>query len=82
VVATSGSVPPEGADDSRPTIGWPIASTQIHILDGHGAPVADGDLGEILIGGASVGRGYRGRPDLTAQAFPTLKLDYGPAVRL
>jgi acyl carrier protein len=82
VVATSGSVPPEGAEDSRPTIGWPIASTQIHILDEYGAPVADGDLGEILIGGASVGRGYRGRPDLTAQVFPMLKLDSGPAVRL
>jgi acyl carrier protein len=31
--------------------------------------VAVGEIGEIHIGGASVGRGYRNRPDLTAQAF-------------
>lgn len=82
VVATSGIVPPGGGDEGRPTIGWPIANTQIHILDERGAPVADGALGEIYIGGASVGRGYRGRPDLTAQAFPTLSLDSGRAVRV
>jgi amino acid adenylation domain-containing protein len=81
VVATSGAVPPDGAEGGRPTIGRPIANTQIHILDERGAPVADGELGEIHIGGASVGRGYRGRPDLTAQAFPTLSLGSGPSAR-
>jgi acyl carrier protein len=29
----------------------------------------DGEIGEIHIGGANVGRGYRNRPDLTAQRF-------------
>ncbi len=69
VVATSGEVPRRQEADRLPTIGWPIANTTIHLLDEHGEPVPDGAIGEIHVGGAGVGRGYRGRPDLTAQRF-------------
>ena len=69
VVATSGTIPHDGAVGALPPIGRPIAHTEIHLLDTHGEPVAVGEIGEIHIGGASVGRGYRNRPDLTAQAF-------------
>ena len=69
VVATSGLVPPLADAEVPPAIGRPIANVQVHLLDERGEPVAPGETGEIWIGGAGVGRGYRGRPDLTAQRF-------------
>jgi amino acid adenylation domain-containing protein len=82
VVATSGVIPAGGDDGALPPIGPPIAHTQIHILDADSQPVAAGELGEIHIGGASVGRGYRNRPDLTAQAFVPDRFGAAPGARL
>jgi amino acid adenylation domain-containing protein len=70
VVATSGPIPPAGPAEA-PTIGKPIAHTQIRILDGDGRPVAPGQVGEIYIAGAGVARGYRNRPANTAGRFLT-----------
>src|SRR5262245_11797205 len=50
-------------------IGRPIANLQMHILDGNLERVPVGIPGEIFIGGDGVGRGYLGRPDLTAERF-------------
>ncbi|MGN6269154.1 MAG: non-ribosomal peptide synthetase [Sphingomonas sp.] len=69
VVATSGVVSAEGED--LPPIGRAIAGTAIHLLDAAGQPVADGEEGEIWIGGAQVARGYRGDAALTAERFVT-----------
>ncbi|WP_182905587.1 non-ribosomal peptide synthetase [Microbispora sp. H13382] len=53
----------------RPPIGRPIGATTVHLLDAAGAPVPKGAIGELVIGGAGVARGYLRRPALTAAAF-------------
>ncbi|MGR9475066.1 non-ribosomal peptide synthase/polyketide synthase [Rhizobium leguminosarum] len=50
-------------------IGERIPDLRIYLLDGHGAPVPFGAVGELYIGGAGVARGYLNRPDLTAERF-------------
>ena len=67
VVATSSVIPPETT--GMPPIGRPISNVRVHLLDGSGVPVGPGETGEIYIGGAAVGRGYRNRPELTDERF-------------
>ncbi len=71
VVATSAVVSPGRGAGVLPPIGRPIASTQIHIRDELGRKLGAGQIGEIYIGGDSVGRGYRKQPELTAEKFVT-----------
>ncbi|ERJ18531.1 Putative polyketide synthase protein [Salinisphaera shabanensis E1L3A] len=55
--------------DGPETIGPPIAGWRAQIVDAQDRPVAIGEVGELLIGGAGVASGYVGRPDLTAERF-------------
>jgi len=68
VVATSGTVVADSSG-KQPSIGRAIDSTVIRILDSQMRPVAQGESGEIYIGGAGVARGYRNNPALTAERF-------------
>ncbi|MFQ3191132.1 MAG: amino acid adenylation domain-containing protein, partial [Paraglaciecola sp.] len=52
-----------------PTLGLPIADTQLHILDNELNPTPKGVAGELYISGSGLARGYAERADLTTLAF-------------
>ena len=52
-------------------IGFPIANTQVYVLDRHMKPVPIGVPGELYIGGAGVATGYLNKPEQTAERFIT-----------
>ncbi|MFJ6836223.1 amino acid adenylation domain-containing protein [Streptomyces sp. NPDC091209] len=53
----------------HPPIGTPARNTRVHVLDDDLQPVPVGVPGEIYLGGQGVGRGYLGRPSLTASTY-------------
>lgn len=81
VVTTCGTVLTEGHNAKAPSIGRPIANTQVYLLDQHLQPVPIGVLGELFIGGDGLARGYLNRPALTAEKFITARFN-GKSPRL
>ncbi|MHA6616937.1 Pls/PosA family non-ribosomal peptide synthetase [Pseudonocardia sp. DLS-67] len=65
VTCTWGQLVPD-----RPvTIGRPLPTYSIVILDDQLRPVPDGEVGEICVGGPGVALGYVGLPEKTAERF-------------
>ncbi|TFF49900.1 non-ribosomal peptide synthetase [Pseudomonas putida] len=50
-------------------IGRVLAGRSIHVLDNSGGAVLNGAIGELMIGGELLARGYHQRPGLTAERF-------------
>ncbi len=50
-------------------IGRPTGNVRVYVLDRWGQLLPPGIAGELFIGGEGVGRGYLGRPELTAERF-------------
>jgi amino acid adenylation domain-containing protein len=67
---------------SLPSIGQPIANTEIYILDPYLALVPIGVTGELYIGGVGLARGYLHRPELTAEKFIPNRFSSEPGSRL
>ncbi|MCR5212495.1 MAG: amino acid adenylation domain-containing protein, partial [Lachnospiraceae bacterium] len=60
----------DSADDI--TIGYPLSNVKLATLDKEGRLAVPGALGELVIMGEGVGRGYVGREDLNERNFITL----------
>ena len=59
------------AHSETTTIGRPLPGIRMRIVDESGRDQPVGAVGELLLGGPQVGDGYVGRPELTAEKFPT-----------
>src|SRR5207302_1388810 len=64
------------------TIGKPLANTQVYVVDENLQAVASGEVGELLIGGEGVARGYLDRLTLTEEKFITGCFSQQPGARL
>lgn len=51
------------------TIGLPVPSTDVRIVDGEGHELTMGEVGELQVKGPQVMKGYYQRPEETARAF-------------
>ncbi|MEW2813232.1 amino acid adenylation domain-containing protein, partial [Streptomyces massasporeus] len=59
---------------ARVPIGRPVANTEVFVVGRADRLVPVGVPGELLVGGAGVGRGYLNRPELTAEKFVELEI--------
>lgn len=76
--------PPAGRlpADGVLSIGDSIAGTRMYVVDDRLEPVTGDAVGELLVGGVSLARGYLGRPDVTAERFVADRLSGIPGARL
>ncbi len=63
------SVNPLDGSGKLGSIGMPVPSTEMRIVDEEGVPLPQGEIGEIQIKGPQVMKGYYNRPEATAQTI-------------
>ena len=51
------------------SVGTPIENVEVRVVDEHDRPVPDGTLGELVIRGPNVMKGYLGKPEETAETL-------------
>jgi amino acid adenylation domain-containing protein/non-ribosomal peptide synthase protein (TIGR01720 family) len=68
--------------NANPTIGHPIANTDIFITDSIGNATPIGIPGDLYIGGQGLSRGYLYQPALTAERFIPSQFSLNPGERI
>jgi len=68
VTADEIEIDPDSATTAIP-IGRPMANNRVYIVNRRDQPVPTGAVGELLLAGDNLARGYLGRPDETALRF-------------
>jgi amino acid adenylation domain-containing protein len=63
-------------------IGQPMSNMLVYVLDRWGRILPPLAAGELFLGGDGIGRGYLGRPDLTAERFINKRFPVGKTKRL
>jgi len=79
VCATLGII---GGSPRRVPLGRPLRGVRVHVLDRGLREAGIGVPGEICVGGIGVGRGYLGRPGLTAERFVPDPVADAPGARM
>jgi amino acid adenylation domain-containing protein len=74
--------PAAGCSTNGLPIGKPMRGARLYATDPDLRPVPMGVAGELLIAGQGVGRGYAGRPDLTAERFVPDPFSAAPGERV
>jgi amino acid adenylation domain-containing protein len=55
--------------DADVPIGWPVCGDTVEVVDEQGSAVGVDEIGELVVTGPTVARGYRNAPELTASRF-------------
>ncbi len=58
-----------GQERKPGSIGTPIEGVEMRLVDENDEPVAQGEVGEVVIRGHNIMKGYWGRPDATGEAM-------------
>jgi len=62
-------LPPEELDGRTASVGVPMPDCEVFVLDEEGKEVRPGEVGELVIRGSNVMRGYWNAPELTMKAY-------------
>ena len=68
-IACTFEVPRDMGADGIVPIGTPLDGVEIRVLDERGSPVAPGGAGELIVVGPTLGLGYLGLDEVTAERF-------------
>ncbi len=64
------------------SVGVPVPVCEVRVVDSAGADVAGGEIGELLIKGPNVVKGYWGKPEATRETFTEGWLHTGDVARI
>ncbi|MEW2632763.1 amino acid adenylation domain-containing protein [Streptomyces sp. NPDC048389] len=81
-VTVAASASDERPPGDAPPIGKALPGRELHVLDERMRPVAEGEPGELYVGGRGLARGYWKLPELTERQFPPDPFSGRPGARL
>lgn len=77
ILVPFGSKAPVDPGSGAVAVGVPVCNTAVEVVDDAGAPLRAGEVGEIVVAGPQVARGYWNKPEETEQTMPGGRLHTG-----